>query len=64
MQVQVSLTIEIGASASIAEMEQLYASNKVLHFRRNPELKCIGQNLLTKFYTFLPLGAFPRITAR
>ena len=37
---------------------------KVLHFRRDPELTCIGENLLTKFYTFLQLGAFPRITAR
>ncbi len=47
-----------------AVSDEVYPSNKVLHFRKDAVLKYIGENLLTKFYTFLPLGAFPLITAR
>jgi hypothetical protein len=34
----------------------LYSSNKVLHSLRVPTLRFMGQDLLTKFYTFLLNG--------
>ena len=42
----------------------LYSSNKVLHSLRVPTLRFMGQDLLTKFYTFLLNGWFLLITVR
>ncbi len=40
-------------SPSCDQAHFLYASNKVLHRWRNPALKFMDHDLLTKFYTFL-----------
>lgn len=45
-------------------IRKVYSSNKVLHSLEVPELRFIHENSLTKFYTPIPLAAFPLSTTR